>query len=88
LGSIGVFHGYDDCPSGHVYYNGGMVMLHDICVNPVDGRIMPDDVRELQDQFNVNLNDADEWFDYYSSGSGHVTIIDEIEFWERYNDVF
>ena len=38
-------------------------MLHDICVNPVDGRIMPDDIRDMQDQYNVNLNDlGSNWF--------------------------
>ena len=62
-------------------------MLHDICVNPVDGRIMPDDIRDMQDQYNVNLNDSDDWFESDDLGSGHITYIDEIEFWERYNDV-
>ena len=63
-------------------------MLMDICINPVDGRIMPDDIRDMQDQYNVNLNDSDDWFESDDLGSGHITIIDEIEFWERYNDVF
>jgi hypothetical protein len=49
---------------------------------------MPDDIRDMQDQYNVNLNDSDDWFESENLGSGHITYIDEIEFWERYNDVF
>ena len=55
-------------------------MLLDVCINPVDGRIMPDDIREMQDQYNVNLNDSDDWFESDDLGSGHITIIDEIDF--------
>jgi len=44
--------------------------LLDICINPVDGRIMPDDIREMQDQFNVNLNDSDDWFESEDLGYG------------------
>ena len=63
-------------------------MLKDICINPVDSlRVMPEDILELQSQYNVNQCDGcDDWFDADTPDNGLVTIIDEQEFWERYGD--
>lgn len=46
-----------------------------------------DTIRELQDAHNVNqCDECDSWLDGDNVSESHVTIIDEIEFWERYGD--
>lgn len=51
-------------------------------------RLSPSTIRELQDAHNVNLCDGNDetWFDAEPESVGHITIIDELEFWERYGD--
>ena len=49
-------------------------------------RLSPSDIRDLQDAHNVNLHDDDAWFDGDTGAVEHVTIIDELEFFERYVD--
>lgn len=51
-------------------------------------RLSTADIRELQDAHNVNLCDGNDetWFDADPTAVAHVTIIDELEFWERYGD--
>ena len=50
-------------------------------------RLALSDIRELQEQFNINTVDSDEsWLNGDSPDNGLVTIIEETEFWERYGD--
>lgn len=51
-------------------------------------RLSPSTIRELQDAHNVNLCDGNDetWFDAEPESVAHITIIDELEFWERYGD--
>ena len=53
-----------------------------------DGERLPRaDIAELHSQFNINTIDSDEsWFDTDPPDNGLVTIIEELEFWERYGD--
>ena len=51
-------------------------------------RLSTSTIRELQDAHNVNLCDGNDetWFDGDTGAVQHITIIDELEFWERYGD--
>lgn len=44
------------------------------------------DIRELQDQYNVNLHDDDSWFDGDTGVVSHMREITELEFFECYVD--
>ena len=58
------------------------------CLDGSPTRIPADDVRELQEQFNVNqCDECDGWFDTDPPNDGTITIIEELEFWERFGDV-
>jgi hypothetical protein len=46
-------------------------------------RLPLNEIRELQDMHNVNTCNND-WFD--SDEIGNLTIMEELEFWERYGD--
>ena len=54
-------------------------------------RLADEEIRELQDQHNVNILDAEDngetWFDTDAPNDGTITIIEELEFWERFGDV-
>ena len=50
-------------------------------------RLADEEIRELQDQFNVNnCDECDSWLD--AEDESYVTIIEESEFWERYADIW
>lgn len=50
-------------------------------------RLSTADVRELQDAHNVNnCDECDGWLDADPQSAAELTIIDELEFWERYGD--
>ena len=57
-----------------------------ICKN--ETRLSKSDIRDLQDTHNVNMCDGNDeaWFDGDTGACDHITIIDELEFWERYGD--
>lgn len=57
--------------------------LHDI-----GSRLAKSDIRDLQDAHNVNLCDGNDetWFDGDNGACDHITIIDDVEFFERYVD--
>lgn len=54
-------------------------------------RLVDEEIRELQDQMNCNILDAEDngetWLDQDPPSDGTVTIIEETEFWERFGDV-
>jgi len=51
-------------------------------------RLASDEISELQDQYNVNqCDECDDWFDAEPVNDGTITIIEELEFWERFGDV-
>lgn len=53
-------------------------------------RLADEEIRELQDQMNCNILDAEDngetWLDAETPSDGTVTIIEELEFWERFGD--
>lgn len=55
-----------------------------ICKNA--NRMSPASIRELQDAHNVNLCDGNDetWFDGDTGACEHITVIDSVEFFERY----
>jgi len=51
-------------------------------------RLADEEIRELNEQFNVNqCDECDSWLDAETPSDGTVTIIEELEFWERFGDV-
>lgn len=49
-------------------------------------RLVDEEIRELQDTHNVNNCDGcDSWLD--AEPVSDLTIIEELEYWERYGDV-
>lgn len=54
-------------------------------------RLVDEEIRELQDQMNCNILDAEDngetWSDQELPNDGTITIIEELEFWERFGDV-
>lgn len=58
----------------------------DFCMSAMP-RLASDEISELQDQHNVNCCDeCDDWFDKDAPNDGTITIIEELEFWERFGD--
>jgi len=57
-----------------------------ICKN--ETRLSRSDIRDLQDAHNVNMCDGNDeaWFDGDTGACDHITVIDEVEFFERYVD--
>lgn len=50
-------------------------------------RLSTSTIRELQDAHNVNqCDESDDWFDGDTGAVEHVTVIDSLEFFERYVD--
>ena len=51
-------------------------------------RLGRSDIRDLQDAHNVNLCDGNDeaWFDGGTGACDHITVIDSLEFFERYVD--
>lgn len=68
----------------------GVVQFSDIaCADYM--RLADEEIRELQDQMNCNILDAEDngetWLDQDLPNDGTITIIEETEFWERFGDV-
>ena len=52
-------------------------------------RLSPEEIRDMQDAHNVNMCDSNDetWFDTDPIPTDmELTVIDELEFWERYGD--
>ena len=64
----------------------GWIAYTDIAMKDVT-RFCDQEIRELQDVHNVNTCDeCDTWLDDEPMNDGTITIIEELEFWERYAD--
>lgn len=68
----------------------GVIQYSDIAFHD-SGRLADEEIRELQDQMNCNIFDAEDngetWLDAETPSDGTITIIEELEFWERFGDV-
>ena len=64
----------------------GVIQFADIAFED-SARLVDEEIRELQDSHNVNYCDeCDDWFDKDAPNDGTITIIEELEFWERFSD--
>lgn len=68
----------------------GVIQYSDIACADYN-RLADEEIRELQDQMNCNILDAEDngetWLNAEPHSDGTVTIIEELEFWERFGDV-
>ena len=68
----------------------GWIAYTDIAMEDAT-RFCDQEIRELQDQMNCNILDAEDngetWLDQDLPNDGTITIIEETEFWERFGDV-
>ena len=73
---------FDDLPTYHPPYTDTVGLAE------YKPRLSKSDIRDLQDAHNVNMCDGNDetWFDGDTGACDHITIIDEIEFLERYVD--
>lgn len=64
----------------------GIVQFSDIACEDYM-RLRDEEIRELQDAHNVNqCDECDTWLDDEPMNDGTITIVEELEFWERFGD--
>lgn len=71
-----------------IKFDDGFFVIPALYSHGIGSRLSKSDIRDLQDAHNVNLCDGNDetWFDGDTGACDHITVIDSVEFFERYVD--
>lgn len=69
-----------------IKFDDGFFVIPALHTDEQVNRLSKSDIRDLQDAHNVNQCDGNDeaWFDGDTGACDHITVIDSVEFFERY----